>query len=476
MKYIFATLAALFLLDSCSGGQTTYVRPVSKAESDAVHTMLASGNAPKPDSPIPTAATDTSNASCDAFIQKLRSGFKSDHITVPEDWSHPDDSKKIQVFYYWRHAVPVQGGKPTVKIPVVFFNGGPSSDSHSSSEFLESQNFTGQVPFIYIDQRGTGCSDLYPDSLDDATAMRLSHYGSEAIVRDAEAIRQKIFGRDVRWRIYGQSYGALIVHRYLEIAPEGVEKAIAHGFSIMSDPIQFTADRIASQQRVAGLYFETYPEDKRTLATIRSKIPGSQCWSDGSSQMCGSGVLDAMTLMLTLTNEWPTLHFWIKSLADADGIINSEILDKFVRTFIFGAYNSGGLAEPVITKLEGTPGYNDPDGCALAIKRLQEQGEDPARYDMNECRVYAGFKRKSDTLTSQIQASPIHLDAILDYLKRNPSFQFFLFSGQKDILVPYVTYDEEVSKLSPYVKYESFPNSGHEGFYSETDVTNQVIQ
>src|SRR6185437_2571077 len=85
-------------------------------------------------------------------------GLTYDWITVPEDWDHPDSSPKIHVFYYRWKKLQADGRED----PIVFFNGGPSMSSHTSEETFQANPAAAELDLIYIDQRGTGCSDPYP--------------------------------------------------------------------------------------------------------------------------------------------------------------------------------------------------------------------------------------------------------------------------------------------------------------------------
>jgi pimeloyl-ACP methyl ester carboxylesterase len=222
---------------------TAVLSPSTPAERSETQRSILEGAAidlsrgPEPQVPL-RSETET----CARFRESLPADFESDLITVPEDWTRPL-GKQIQVFYYLRRAKRADG---TPAQPVVFFNGGPSFDSHGVSQMLESLEGSTALTFVYIDQRGTGCSDPYPSVKTDAA--RLPFYGSRAIVQDAEAIRSRVFGPFTRWHAFGQSYGGFIVHRYLEIAPQGLSGAFAHGASVMSLPEAWVASRLRSRR------------------------------------------------------------------------------------------------------------------------------------------------------------------------------------------------------------------------------------
>ncbi|MBP9709090.1 MAG: alpha/beta fold hydrolase [Oligoflexales bacterium] len=114
-----------------------------------------------------------------------------------------DQDELIDVFYYGYIS------EDKSQVPIVFFNGGPASSSHSSWENLYKDIVADtKQTYIMIDQRGTGCSTAYPDSsyfdlLIDFRTYR--YFSSRFIIRDAELVRTKLFGENSKWKIFGQS-------------------------------------------------------------------------------------------------------------------------------------------------------------------------------------------------------------------------------------------------------------------------------
>src|SRR5438874_806029 len=101
--------------------------------------------------------------------------------------------------------------------------------------------------------------------------MRLTHYGSTGIVSDAEPIRKHLF-KDAPWKIFGQSYGAYIVHRYVTQAPDSIISASAHGDAILPDPLRRFTNRIEAQQSVLNGYLSFYPDDASVIQVIDQKL------------------------------------------------------------------------------------------------------------------------------------------------------------------------------------------------------------
>ncbi len=448
-----------FLLVGCAREDRALV-PLSAEESRSIRGALLAGRSIAPGEKIAAAAD------CGAFVKSLP-GFRAGTLEVPEDWDQPATSPKIRVFYYWR-----VGTNPELT-PVVFFNGGPGADSHGSAQTLAPLAFTKKNSFVFLDQRGTGCSTPFPAAENEATVKRLEKWGSRGIVGDAEAVRQHLFGNRA-WRAFGQSYGGLITHRYIEIAPRGLERAIVHGHSVMSDAADWMAERIRSQRRVAEDFFARYPEDRAVLEFARRAIPADRCWTMKRDRVCGPRVLDSLTVLLGFQSSWPDLDQWINFLRTYDGKLEEQALDQLVRNFVFGMYGAGGLAGEVLSKMEITPGYDSITGCAEAMKRLRESGEDADAFPINECRLLGFYESPFPALMKNLKSNPISLEGLRASLQRD--VRFFLFSGRQDVFVPEKTFEEEVKYLEGFVRYKAFPNSGHEGFFTEKEVTDAVTR
>jgi homoserine acetyltransferase len=72
------------------------------------------------------------------------------------------------------------------------------------------------------------------------------------------------------------------------------------------------------------------------------------------------------------------------------------------------------------------------------------------------------------------QGRPLSNARLLEALKMR-ALPFHLYSGQKDVMVPTETFREETAVLGARVKYQNFDFSGHEGFYTERQVWDDLI-
>jgi pimeloyl-ACP methyl ester carboxylesterase len=118
---------------------------------------------------------------------------------------------------------------------------------------------------LMLDQRGTGRSSPLDAT---ATVDELVHYRADAVVRDAELVRQAL---DVdRWSVLGQSFGGFCVTRYLSSAPEGLREAFLTGglpaFEVPVDEVYAHTFELAIER--SRRYYERYPEDRERVRAL----------------------------------------------------------------------------------------------------------------------------------------------------------------------------------------------------------------
>lgn len=463
VRWLLCLLAPLFVFAACSkrpAGEKR-VKDLTSSDLAAISAGLQTGQI----GPSLRLGTGGAQDECDAFIAKLPSDYKYSWFDVPEDWRAPG-GRHIQVFFYYKP-------RAETEVPIVFFNGGPAGDSHSSFDGFATIEAMRDLPFVFIDQRGTGCSSSFPDGPGDDHA-RLALYGSRAIVKDAEAIRKSVFaGR--KWKVFGQSYGAFITHRYATIAPEGVTAAFAHGVALMDDPSQWIANRLLSQERVWRAYLDVYPGDEAMLRAARARISADKCFYNSTSRVCGPEILDSFVMLLGFKTSWSSLHEWLKALATVEDAQFEELTGSIAQAFVFGMLYSHVLAGSAISTLELVPGSANTNVCEEAFGLIRASGKDPLSFAINECRAQLALMRENPEQTQiikqlGIQPDRLRVTDVSKSLRANPGLKFHLYSGHLDTFCPLEIYDEELAQLGRQITYRSFPDSGHEGFSTEPAV------
>ncbi len=402
---------------------------------------------------------------CAEFRAGLPKALLQDFVEVPEDWKNPAGAK-LKIFYY--------GKKPAAEeTPLVFFNGGPGESSHESYAAFEKSAEGRALPLIYVDQRGTGCSSPFPTGNDVAALTRILKYGSTAIVKDAEAIRKKVMSGK-KWRAFGQSYGGYIVHRYLEVAPDGLTAAFAHGAAIYQDDGDFTRLRLLAQKRSAELFFVAYPLAKASLIKAKAQITPKTCFQDKNMKICGPAVLDALVYYLGFETVWPDLNGLIQNLAANQ----KTVLPGFVKENILTERSSILLPASVISLIEApivAKADESKSSCDVALGRLRAAGERPETWLFNECRYMAAIvslaQPSNDALSQTTYIpEPFSLGAVIANLKARPTLKFHLYASKNDPIVPAGAFIDEAKQLGTLVRFRYLKASSHDGFLTEPRV------
>lgn len=461
------------LLFACQRSNVTEVAPLSSEQQAIASNYLENNEIPSTtlnDPPVQNA--------CEKFRNTLPKSITQGFIEVPEDPAKPE-GLKIKVFYY--------GNIRPDSAPVVFFNGGPASDSHGSfSSLSEAQKIFDPdktLSLIFVDQRGTGCSDLFPQGKSPEILERLSHYGTRGIVADAEAIRKKLIG-DTPWRIFGQSYGAFINHRYVTIAADGVLSSHSHANTINSNGFQRLKERITSQVRVSDIYFTHFPSDRLLLQKLQSELTLEKCYSSGKQKVCGIDVISYFAEQLGFSYKWIKLHQWLNLIATPEGI--DEVgMKRFLATFVFLPSNpleSKSTAKRVIGWVDRNIESTNFESCSKIAADLAGEGVTLQGPYFTECSVSLQLARVSknnnmDAIHS-IPQDKLTIEDLAANLQRHPNLQFYLYSGQLDPYVPVRNFSEELSAIGTLsnVHYTNFDGTGHDGFSQEPLVWKNLLK
>lgn len=412
---------------------------------------------------------------------------------IPKDWiqgtlqvqEEPgnDQGKKINIFYY--------GKIQKDKTPVVFFNGGPGQKSHDAFYILTKAkrifDLKDNLSFVFIDQRGTGCSDFYPQGSSAKVLERLSFYGSRGIVEDAESVRKKLIGNKP-WIIFGQSYGAHIVHRYVALYPKSVKAAFAHGNALNQSPLERMNHRIGSQVRVMDEYLKLYPDDMESLGILTDQLTLDVCFSWGvkkDKKTCGWEVTeDLMSSFLGSSQNWFKMYQWISLLVDGDKI-NKDAIQNYIENSMVEPSEkySKRYADRVIAWTDRNTAPYDKRTCKIAEYELFLKDIEITGNAFTECSSILQDRNSSmDNYGRQmVKFLPQDLLTIVDFkesLKANPQLNFYLYSGERDPFVPKESFVEEVEQMKdiPHFFYKNFPSSGHEGYQTEGQIFKQLAK
>jgi pimeloyl-ACP methyl ester carboxylesterase len=127
---------------------------------------------------------------------------------------------------------------------------------------------------VLLDQRGCGrSSPVTADSIAGLTATaaleRLRCFRADAIVRDAEFLRERIL-RIGSWTLLGESYGGSIALTYLSHFPDRIDRAFISSGLIgpVSTADDVLRDTLAMSKKMNAEYHERYPGDGEIIDRI----------------------------------------------------------------------------------------------------------------------------------------------------------------------------------------------------------------
>ncbi|MEV7408358.1 alpha/beta fold hydrolase [Streptomyces althioticus] len=197
-------------------------------------------------------------------------------FTVPLDHDNPS-GETIEL--YAREVVARD--KADRDLPwLLYLQGGPGFEAN---RFVGKPAWLGRALDDYrvllLDQRGTGAStpanrQTLPLRGGPAEqADHLTHFRSDAIVRDCEAIRPQVTG-GARWTVLGQSFGGFCTVAYLSLAPEGLDTALITGGLPSLDAHADDVYRAAYPriERKVAAHYARYPQDVERARRIADHL------------------------------------------------------------------------------------------------------------------------------------------------------------------------------------------------------------
>lgn len=417
------------------------------------------------------------SSQCQEFLKELPSDYKYGWLQVPENWNGANLNKlQIKLFYYTNY-------KPG-QIPIMFFNGGPLGEDHRSYKRFSAKNTENKLGFIYMDQRGTGCSSPIPAATTEQGLRRASLYGTEMNVRDAEAIRKKILGHKTPWRIFGQSHGGSIVNRYIMMFPENILSAYSFAPSLFVDSADFYHRRIDIQNQIMKKVFETFPSAEKAFLKARSIIKDSDCIKTSTGEaVCGSVLLDGYFLYLADPSDWVEFNKDIQTILTEDGRINIDAIKKHNEyTFDFFFSKNYPVIQAIMRQeITTANGYDKRLDCSLGLERLKADGTDIEKLYVSECPVVnVAYNDKLLSLFKnafpkiKIRSTITH-DKILAGLAKNPKLQYFLYTGGLDGLTTPERYFE-IAARSSQITHKHYPDKGHFYYYDSEEFWSDLFR
>jgi pimeloyl-ACP methyl ester carboxylesterase len=299
----------------------------------------------------------------------------TDHtFWVPLDHDRPD-GERIEVFAREVAAADVApGGRPWL----VFLQGGPGFGAprpHGRDSWLDRALRDYRV--LLLDQRGTGRStpagrqSLARFGTAGEQAGYLAHFRADAIVRDAELIRQQITGGEP-WSVLGQSFGGFCTVTYLSLAPEGIREAFITGGlpgldTTADDLYRITYGKVAEK---TAEHYQRYPGDVEQARRIARYLRGHQVVLPGGAPLTAEA-FQCLGQMLGASTGSDELHYLIE-----DPFIGGALSDAFLHAV---QYRLSFAAGPLYAVLhEACYAQGRPTRWAAHRVRAEAGGLDPA--------------------------------------------------------------------------------------------------
>jgi pimeloyl-ACP methyl ester carboxylesterase len=201
---------------------------------------------------------------------------------------------------------------------LVFLQGGPGVEGARPTRHPTSPGWLDRALRDYrvlmLDQRGTGRSSpvgSLPGLTPEEQARRLTHFRADAIVRDAELLREAL--EVDRWSVLGQSFGGLCVMTYLSLAPEGLREAfVTGGLAVIGpridDVYRATYARVLDRSR---RYYERYPADRERVRALHARLQADELLLPGGDRLTANR-LRGLGDLLGMSDGAEQLHYLLE--------------------------------------------------------------------------------------------------------------------------------------------------------------------
>jgi pimeloyl-ACP methyl ester carboxylesterase len=255
-------------------------------------------------------------------------------LTVPLVWGDDADTRTIHI-----HAAVVtrDGGGDLPYL--VFLQGGPGHEAprpfHAPTAPSWLDAALKEYRVVLLDQRGTGLSTpVGDDDLErDDLAEHLTHLRADAIVRDAEALREELGA--ATWSVLGQSFGGFTTLAYLSTDAASLDRVyFTGGLSAVGrspdDVYALTYDKMRTESERYYRRFPAHRDVMRRLVDLAAG--GGLVLPDG--EVASASRVRSLGHLLGSNDGWQQL--W--SLLEADPRSNAFRYD-FADAMAFDARN-----------------------------------------------------------------------------------------------------------------------------------------
>jgi pimeloyl-ACP methyl ester carboxylesterase len=240
---------------------------------------------------------------------------------------------------------------------LVYFQGGPGFEATRPTR---NPNHPGWVDralqdfrVLLLDQRGTGRSTpigALAGRSPTEQAEYLAHFRADAIVRDAEWIRDAL-GVE-RWTVLGQSFGGFCVMTYLSLAPDRLREAFITGGlaalgSRIDDIYARTYARVLDRNR---RYYERYPGDRDRVRRIHDRVANGELTLPSGDRLTWRRFRQ-LGRMLGMSDGAEHLHYLLELPPDSPAFLHDvENAGGFARNPLYAIVHEASWADGGTTR------------------------------------------------------------------------------------------------------------------------------
>jgi pimeloyl-ACP methyl ester carboxylesterase len=209
-------------------------------------------------------------------------------VDVPLD--HDDPGRGTITVFAREVADPEGPDRPFL----VFLQGGPGHEAPRPTRGPTDPAWLDRALRDYrvlmLDQRGTGRSTpvgTLPSLSAQEQADRLTLFRADAIVRDAEVVRQQL-GVDT-WSVLGQSFGGFCALHYLSAFPGSLREALfTGGVPPVGRPVdEVYAATYTTMRERNRRYYERYPDDRARVRAVLERAEAGELTLPGGERVSG---------------------------------------------------------------------------------------------------------------------------------------------------------------------------------------------
>lgn len=392
------------------------------------------------------------------FLKKKKYPFG--HISSkleisPADVQYADEiSSDRKVFYFVRPANRENAPH------VVFFNGGPGM---AASEMYARFNYEGFLPnynVIFFDQRGTGLS--FDASVDLAD---LKYFSARQIACDAELIRYEILGEGTKWIAFGQSYGGVVLRKYLELFPQSVVSAISHGSGIY-DGVAVAVETEKGLMTRWKAFFENYPERSGVIEKLSAELSDLDEIRGEAFSLKGSQLVHLLAIFYTVLSD-ADMDKFLSSLDPKN--LSKSYLEKInpIAQLVLGT----GNLNRVIAFIDLLNGKTDEEVNALVIPAIT--GADwytkkyPSKIGLEDAIVPVSkdfFEIETMFKNKAFLPDGSDMNAVSKHMTDH-GFDFYIYGSEEDVLAFDSVKKEEL--LTSQLKNDRFKYRYSNGHHRE---------